>query len=82
MYHSDWAFTDIDVAPAVSPDGEKWETIHRGAFGNIINDPGRRIETFNHDHDIRFFRLSNLQAPGGINRVGAADIELLPADNN
>ncbi|MFP4365947.1 MAG: alpha-L-fucosidase [Bacteroidales bacterium] len=84
-------FSYVPAAPAgfiesyeveVSPDGEKWETIHRGAFGNIINDPSRRIVTFDGEYDARFFRLSNLQAPGAVNRVGAADIELLPADNN
>ncbi len=67
---------DVDI----SSDGENWETVHRGTFGNIRNDPSRRMASFNKAYDARFVRFSNLRAPGGMRRVGAADIEILPAD--
>ena len=79
-------FTYVPAAPAgfiesfdveISRDGEKWEAVHRGSFGNIRNDPSRRTVSFADQHEARFVRLSNLRAPGGMTRVGAADIEIL-----
>ncbi len=81
-------FTYVPAAPAgfiesydveISPDGENWETIHRGTFGNIINDPGRRTLFFDDSHEARYIRFSNLRAPGGMLRVGAGEIEVLAA---
>lgn len=61
----------------VSTDGQNWKKIHSGEFGNIRNDPSRRIVLFNSTHQAKFLRLSNLKAPGGLTRVGAAEIDIL-----
>ena len=65
----------------ISLDGEKWETIHRGTFGNIRNDPSLRTIFFDGTYEARYIKLSNLQAPGGLARVGAAEIEVLAEVN-
>ena len=64
----------------VSPDGENWETIHRGTFGNIRNDPSLRTVMFDSEYEARYVRLSNLRPPGGLTRVGAAEIEIFAAE--
>ncbi len=64
----------------VSPDGENWETLHRGTFGNIRNDPSLRTVLFEGEFEVRFVRLSNLRPPGGLTRVGAAEIEIFAAE--
>jgi alpha-L-fucosidase len=61
----------------ISLDGEKWKTVHEGMFGNIRNDPGLRAVLFNGSFNARYIRLSGLRAPGGLTRVGAAEIEVL-----
>lgn len=61
----------------VSLDGQTWKKIHSGEFGNIRNDPGRRIVMFDKVTNARFVRLSRLVPPGGFTRVGAAEIDLL-----
>ncbi len=61
----------------VSTDGQRWQTIHRGTFGNIINDPVERTAWFANSHDARFVRLSGLTPPGAYRQVGAAEIEIL-----
>jgi alpha-L-fucosidase len=48
-------------AVEVSRDGKTWEKIHRGSFGNIVNDPGQRVVLFERDADARYFRLADLQ---------------------
>ncbi len=64
----------------VSPDGERWERVHSGRFGNIVNDPERRFVRFDRQLTARYVRLSNLVPPGGMSRVGAADIEIIASD--
>ncbi|WP_157482439.1 discoidin domain-containing protein [Geofilum rubicundum] len=61
----------------VSSDGEVWTPIHKGSFGNIRNDPSRRIVHFDRVHEARYLKLSNLKAPGDLRRVGAAEIDVL-----
>jgi alpha-L-fucosidase len=61
----------------ISTDGENWQRIHRGIFGNIINDPGERIVLFSSSHQARYVRLSDLKPPGSFTSVGAAEIEML-----
>ncbi len=63
----------------VSRDGEKWETVHRGTYGNFRNDPGLRTVLFDGEFPARYLRLSGLRPPGGLTRVGAAEIEVLSA---
>jgi len=84
-------FTYLPAAPAgfiesyevmISSNGSSWETIHRGSFGNIRNDPSWRTVLFDREYDARYVRLSNLRPPGGFNRVGAAEIEILAASDN
>jgi alpha-L-fucosidase len=60
-----------------SQDGTTWKTIHQGDFGNIRNDPSRRIVLFDKAHNARWVRLSNLKAPGGQMQVGVAEIDIL-----
>ena len=66
----------------VSRDGRQWEHIHSGRFGNIKNDPGWRTVLFDRQVSARYIRLTHLRAPGGMTRVGAAEIEILAANGN
>jgi alpha-L-fucosidase len=61
----------------VSTDSKIWQKIHRGTFGNIINDPGERIVLFSDTQQARYVKLSDIKPPGSFNRVGAAEIEVL-----
>lgn len=61
----------------VSSDGENWQSVSQGSFGNIKNDPTRRIVWFDAPTTARYVKLTNLTAPGGMLRVGAAEIEIL-----
>lgn len=61
----------------VSRDGETWQSVSRGSFGNIKNDPTRRIVWFDAPTAARYVKLTNLTAPGGMPSVGAAEIEIL-----
>lgn len=62
----------------MSEDGELWERVHSGSFGNIQNDPSQRIVIFDQKVRTRYIRFSNLTPPGDEERVGAAAIEILP----
>ncbi len=66
----------------VSRDGQQWEHIHSGRFGNIQNDPSWRTVLFGRQVSARYIRLARLRAPGGMTQVGAAEIEILAANNN
>ncbi|HDR50006.1 MAG TPA: hypothetical protein ENN90_00070, partial [Mariniphaga anaerophila] len=61
----------------VSTDGQNWKRIHRGTFGNIINDPGRRVVLFDEPVSARYFKLSNLTPPGSYSQVGAGELQIL-----
>jgi len=60
----------------VSTDSLTWKRIHRGTFGNIVNDPSERLVMFAETHRARFVRMSALKPPGTLMRVGAAEIEV------
>jgi alpha-L-fucosidase len=60
----------------ISIDGKNWQKIHKGAFGNIINDPTERIVMFSEIQNVRFIKLSGLKPPATFARVGAAEIEI------
>jgi alpha-L-fucosidase len=62
----------------ISENGEDWEVIHQDTFGNIRNDPERRIVLFDGEFETRFIRFSNLVPPGSAERIGAAEIQILP----
>ncbi len=66
----------------ISRDGDTWQAIHQGSFGNIRNDPIQRIVLFDEHAAARYVKLTNLRAPGGLSRVGAAEIEILAAKGN
>lgn len=61
----------------VSVDGKAWERVFAGYFGNIRNDPSRRVVLFDSKFPARYFRLAQLKAPGDHKRVGAAEIDVL-----
>lgn len=61
----------------ISRDGETWKAVHQGSFGNIKNDPTLRTAMFDGQYTARYVKLTNLRAPGGMSRVGAAEIEIL-----
>ncbi len=63
----------------ISRDGQTWESVHTGSFGNIINDPSRRTVLFDSPVNARYLQLSNLQAPGDMRQVGAAEVDILAA---
>ena len=46
------------------------------------NDPSQRTAFFDSEFEARFIRLSNLRAPGGLARVGAAEIEVLASSEH
>lgn len=60
-----------------SRDGERWETLAEGEFGNIFNDPSRRTAEFERPASIRYFRFVSLRGAEGKPYAGAAEIELL-----
>ncbi|HSV88571.1 MAG TPA: alpha-L-fucosidase [Bacteroidales bacterium] len=60
----------------VSSDGSLWNEVHRGEFGNIVNDPTRRVILFDKNYDARFVRLSGLKAPGNLSAIGASEIDI------
>ncbi|MCC5908261.1 MAG: alpha-L-fucosidase [Balneolaceae bacterium] len=62
----------------ISTDGQTWETIHTGSFGNIRNDPSVRTVLFDSQTEGRYLRLTELTPPGGEEKVGAGRIEMLP----
>ncbi len=61
----------------VSADGQNWKHVHRGTFGNIMNDPSRRVVLFDNPVSARYFRLSELKAPGSHTRLGAGELQIL-----
>lgn len=63
----------------ISRDGDTWQAIHQGSFGNIRNDPTVRTVLFDGQFTARYVKLTHLRAPGGMSRVGAAEIEILSA---
>lgn len=60
----------------VSENGLSWVEVHKGDFGNIINDPTRRVVLFENNHQARFIRLTGLKAPGHFTRIGASEIDI------
>lgn len=65
----DWRFE-------VSDDGEIWVEVAQGTFGNIFNDPTRRVERFK-PVTCRYVRLVSLSGADGKPYAGAAEIEVL-----
>jgi len=66
----DWRFE-------VSSDGKNWTTAAKGSFGNIVNDPSRRIQYFEKPQSCRYFRLTSLSGAEGKPYAGAAEIQML-----
>ena len=66
----------------ISRDGETWQAVHQGSFGNIKNDPTLRTAMFDGQYTARYVKLTNLRAPGGVSRVGAAEIEILASQED
>jgi alpha-L-fucosidase len=69
----DWRFE-------ISQDGKTWTTAKQGAFGNIFNDPSRRIEHLEKTLKCRYVRLVSLTAAEGLAYAGAAEIQILADD--
>jgi alpha-L-fucosidase len=61
----------------VSADGQNWKRIHHGTFGNIINDPSRRVVLFDNPVSARYVKLSGLTAPGSNTHLGAGELQIL-----
>ncbi len=61
----------------ISKDGNSWQKVYSGSFGNIRNDPSQRLVLFNDRYIARFVKFSELKAPGNLKRVGAAEIDIL-----
>lgn len=62
----------------ISPDGDDWEVVQDGSFGNIRNDPSTRTVLFDTHLEARYVRLNGLTPPGEADIIGAASIEVLP----
>lgn len=61
----------------VSLDGKVWRKIHKGVFGNIRNDPSRRVVLFDKTHQAKYVKFTGLKAPGNMIKVGVAEIDIL-----
>lgn len=73
--HPDGGFVE-SYEVEVSMNGESWQKIHRGSFGNIVNDPSERIALFSESYEARFVRFAGLKPPGSFTTLGAAEIEV------
>lgn len=62
----------------ISLNGEDWEVVENGSFGNIKNDPSVRAIRFDQHLETRFVRLNNLTSPELADFIGASRIEVLP----
>lgn len=69
----DWRFD-------VSQNGDDRETAAEGSFGNILNDPTRRITNFTSPKRCRYIRLVSLSGVLGKPYAGAAEINALIQD--
>lgn len=61
----------------ISLDGENWETIDSFEFGNLINDPVRRLHDFKKPASARYFRITVKHIAGNGKVATAAEIEVL-----
>jgi alpha-L-fucosidase len=66
----------------ISKDGKLWKKIKEGSFGNIVNDPSQRIVLFDTSFSGSYLRFSRLKAPGRDNKIGIAELEILPEGIN
>jgi alpha-L-fucosidase len=66
----DWRFD-------VSQNGDDWQPAAEGSFGNILNDPTRRIAEFASPKRCRYIRLVSLSGVLGKPYAGAAEINAL-----
>ena len=64
----------------VSSDGESWKPVAQGQFGNIVNDPSRRIEFFEKPLSCRYFKLVSLSGAQGKPYAGAAEIQMIMSE--
>lgn len=62
----------------ISSNGDEWQELAGGSFGNIRNDPSTRTVLFESPITGRYLRFVNLMAPGGEETVGASAIHILP----
>lgn len=62
----------------ISTDGETWEAVHTGSFGNIRNDPSARTVLFDSPSETRYLRLTEITPPGDGEIIGSERIEVLP----
>lgn len=60
----------------VSRNGENWQALAEGEFGNLVNDPSKRYHWWPESVQIRYFRFVSLRGTGGNPFAGAAEIEL------
>lgn len=61
----------------ISKDGQTWETLEEGTFGNLVNDPSSRIHWFESPVETRYFRFVSLEGAQGRPFAAAAEIELM-----
>ncbi|NCC09952.1 MAG: alpha-1,3/4-fucosidase [Bacteroidia bacterium] len=61
----------------ISQDGENWQTIDSFEFGNLINDPVRRLHYFKKAVNARYFRINVKHIAGDGKVATAAELEVL-----
>jgi len=66
----------------ISEDGKKWNTVQICEFGNIVNDPSRRLVVFDNVQSFRYFRLTTLRGVQNNPYAGAAEIEIISQFDN
>ena len=66
----------------ISEDGKNWNTVQKCEFGNILNDPSRRLVIFDKVQSSRYFRLTSLRGVENNPYAGAAEIEIIIQINN
>nr|MQY77651.1 hypothetical protein [Bacteroidota bacterium] len=61
----------------ISEDGKNWNIVQKCEFGNIMNDPSRRLVIFDNVQSSRYFRLTSLKGRENNPYAGAAEIEII-----
>ena len=61
----------------ISEDGKNWNLVQKCEFGNILNDPSRRLVIFDNVQSSRYFRMTSLKGREYNPYAGAAEIEII-----
>ena len=60
----------------ISADGRRWKDAESFTFGNLLNDPTRRVHTFGKPLRTRYVQIRSTAIAGGGNAAGMAELDL------